>query len=51
MREADFTVVHSPELVDALRELAGRSERAVGASQQARRVRAVPVPGGFRAGA
>ena len=35
----------SPELVDALRELAGRYESAIGASQQTRRVSAVPVPG------
>jgi hypothetical protein len=33
MREADFTVADSPELVDALRERAGHYERAVGASR------------------
>ena len=51
MREGGLHVVDSPELVDALRELAGRYESAIGASQQARRVSAVPVPGRFRAGA
>jgi len=35
MLDADFTVVDSPELVDALRKLTGRYERAIDASQQA----------------
>ena len=35
MLDADFTIVDSPELVDALRELTGRYQRAIGASQQA----------------
>jgi len=35
MLGADFEVVGSPELVDALRGLAGRYQRAIGASQQA----------------
>jgi len=34
MLDADFTVVDSPELVDALRKLTGRYERAIDASQQ-----------------
>jgi hypothetical protein len=35
MLGADFEIVDSPELADALRELAGRFQRAIGASQQA----------------
>jgi predicted DNA-binding transcriptional regulator YafY len=35
MLDADFEVVDSPELVDALRKLAGRYQRAIDASQQA----------------
>jgi hypothetical protein len=35
--DADFTVVDSPELVDALRKLTGRYLRAIEASQQADR--------------
>jgi predicted DNA-binding transcriptional regulator YafY len=34
MLGADFTIVDSPELVDALRELTGRYQRAIDASQQ-----------------
>lgn len=34
MLDADFTVVDSPELVDALRKLSTRYQRATGASQQ-----------------
>jgi hypothetical protein len=33
--DADFTVVDSPELVDALRKLTLRYQRAMAASQQA----------------
>lgn len=32
--EADFTIVDSPELVDALRRLTRRYQRAIDASQQ-----------------
>ena len=32
--EADFTIVDSPELVDALRKLTRRYQRAIDASQQ-----------------
>ncbi len=35
MLDADFTVADSPELVDALRALVARYQRAIGASQQA----------------
>jgi predicted DNA-binding transcriptional regulator YafY len=35
MLDADFEIVDSPELVDALRKLAGRYQRAIDASQQA----------------
>jgi predicted DNA-binding transcriptional regulator YafY len=35
MLDADFEMVDSPELVDALRKLAGRYQRAIDASQQA----------------
>jgi predicted DNA-binding transcriptional regulator YafY len=35
MLDADFTIVDSPELVDALRKLTGRYQRAIDASQQA----------------
>jgi predicted DNA-binding transcriptional regulator YafY len=35
MLDADFTIVDSPELVDALRKLTGRFQRAVDSSQQA----------------
>jgi predicted DNA-binding transcriptional regulator YafY len=35
MLDADFTIVDSPELVDALRKLARRYQRAIDASQQA----------------
>ena len=35
MLDADFEVVDSPELMDALRKLAGRYQRAVDTSQQA----------------
>jgi predicted DNA-binding transcriptional regulator YafY len=35
MLDADFQIVDSPELVDALRKLAGRYQRAIDASQQA----------------
>jgi predicted DNA-binding transcriptional regulator YafY len=34
MLDADFTVVDSPELMEALRKLAGRYQRAIDASQQ-----------------
>lgn len=34
MLDADFEIVDSPELVDALRKLAGRYQRAIDASQQ-----------------
>jgi predicted DNA-binding transcriptional regulator YafY len=37
MLDADFEIVDSPELVDALRKLAGRYQRAIDASQQAAR--------------
>jgi len=33
--DADFTIVDSPELTDALRRLTGRYQRAIGSSQQA----------------
>jgi len=33
--DADFTIVDSPELVDALRKLTRRYQRAIDASQQA----------------
>jgi hypothetical protein len=33
--DADFTVADSPELVDALRRLARRYQRAIGSSEQA----------------
>ena len=33
--DADFTIVDSPELVDALRKLTKRYQRAIDASQQA----------------
>jgi predicted DNA-binding transcriptional regulator YafY len=35
MLDADFTIVDSPELLDALRKLTGRYQRAIDASQQA----------------
>jgi hypothetical protein len=35
MLDADFTIVDSPELVDALRKLTRRYQRAIDASQQA----------------
>jgi predicted DNA-binding transcriptional regulator YafY len=35
MLDADFTIVDSPELVDALRKLTGRYQRAIDASEQA----------------
>jgi hypothetical protein len=35
MLDADFTIVDSPELVNALRKLTGRYQRAVDASQHA----------------
>jgi predicted DNA-binding transcriptional regulator YafY len=35
MLDADFEIVDSPELVDALRKIAGRYQRAIDASQQA----------------
>jgi predicted DNA-binding transcriptional regulator YafY len=35
MLDADFEIVDSPELVDALRKLAGRYQRAIDASRQA----------------
>jgi predicted DNA-binding transcriptional regulator YafY len=35
MLDADFEIVDSPDLVDALRKLAGRYRRAIDASQQA----------------
>jgi predicted DNA-binding transcriptional regulator YafY len=35
MLDADFEIVDSPELVDALRKLAGRYQRAIDASQRA----------------
>jgi hypothetical protein len=35
MLGADFEIVDSPELVDALRGLMGRYQRAIDASQQA----------------
>jgi predicted DNA-binding transcriptional regulator YafY len=35
MLDADFTVVDSPELVDALRKLTGRYQRAIDTSEQA----------------
>jgi hypothetical protein len=35
MLDADFEVVDSSELVDALRKLAGRYQRAIEASQEA----------------
>jgi hypothetical protein len=35
MLDADFTIVDSPELVDALRKLTKRYQRAIDASQQA----------------
>ncbi|HXZ69953.1 MAG TPA: DNA-binding transcriptional regulator, partial [Streptosporangiaceae bacterium] len=35
MLGADFEIVDSPELVDALRGLTGRYQRAIDASQQA----------------
>jgi hypothetical protein len=35
MLDADFETVDSPELVDALRKLTGRYQRAIDASQQA----------------
>ena len=35
MLDADFEIVDSPELVDALRKLAGRYQRAIDASQHA----------------
>jgi len=35
MLDADFTIVDAPELVDALRKLTRRYQRAIGASQQA----------------
>jgi hypothetical protein len=35
MLDADFTVVDSPALVDALRTLTGRYQRAIDASHQA----------------
>ena len=34
MLDADFTIVDSPELVNALHKLTGRYQRAIGASQQ-----------------
>ncbi len=34
MLDADFTIVDSPELVDALRKVTGRYQRAIDASQQ-----------------
>jgi hypothetical protein len=34
MLDADFTIEDSPELVDALRSLSRRCQRAIGASQQ-----------------
>jgi hypothetical protein len=33
--DADFTIVDSPELVDALRKLTGRFQRAIVTSQRA----------------
>jgi predicted DNA-binding transcriptional regulator YafY len=39
--DADFTIVDSPELVDALRKLAGRYQRAIDASHGASRDEAV----------
>jgi hypothetical protein len=33
--DADFTIVDSPELVDALRRLTGRYQRAIDASERA----------------
>jgi hypothetical protein len=33
--DADFTIVDSPELVNALRKLTGRYQRAIDASQHA----------------
>jgi predicted DNA-binding transcriptional regulator YafY len=44
MLDADFEIVDSPELVDALRKLAGRYQRAIDASQRSRLVVA-PSPG------
>lgn len=35
MLDADFTIVESPELMDALRQLTSRYQRAIDASQQA----------------
>jgi predicted DNA-binding transcriptional regulator YafY len=35
MLDADFTIVDSPDLLDALRKLTGRYQRAIDASQQA----------------
>jgi hypothetical protein len=35
VRGQDFEIVDSPELVDALRKLTGRYQRAMDASQQA----------------
>ena len=35
MLDADFEIVDAPELVDALRKLTGRYQRAIDASQQA----------------
>ena len=35
MLDADFEIVDAPELVDALRELTSRYQRAIDASQQA----------------
>jgi hypothetical protein len=33
--DADFTIADSPELIDALRRLTRRYQRAIGSSQQA----------------
>jgi predicted DNA-binding transcriptional regulator YafY len=44
MLGADFTIVDSPELVDALRALASRYQRAIGASRQAGVLLPVPAP-------
>ena len=35
MLDADFSIVGSPELVDALRKLTSRYQRAIDSSQQA----------------
>ncbi|HEX9042827.1 MAG TPA: YafY family protein [Trebonia sp.] len=46
MLDADFRILDSPELVDALRTLAQRYQRAIDASENAPMRQAAPGPGG-----